>query len=816
MPLFWLALAFLTGILLGDFLNLPLSAWLWLSGCALILALLSRRLYQAISTRMRSFINLPRLGLAPEWALPRFSWFWLFLTLMLGGLRFVYQQPQWSPNFVAWYNDQEAAVVMEGVVIAPPEDGDAVTRLRVRVEKLHSQDDLLFQEVEGEILARVPPMAGWRYGDRVRLEGRLQTPPAGEGFSYREYLSRQGIYSYFSCYVCVGCSTPVDQHCARLIQRDQANPIRAAIYSLRQRAHQVIYHLFPDPEASLLAGILLGIEAGIPEAVDQAFRDTGTSHIIAISGFNFAIVAGLFASVFHRLLGRWRGMLAAFVGIAGYAILAGANAAVIRAAIMGGLSVFAAQMGRRQQGINSLLIVAGVMALSDPNVLWDVGFQLSFMATLGLVLYAQPLQKHFQEWAGRYLSEEQALRLAGPVSEYLLFTLAAQATTLPVIVYHFQRISLVSFLANPLILPAQPPIMILGGLAALLGLVFQPLGQLAAYLVWPFLIYTIRLVEWFAAWGNVVFVLGATSLLVVVLFYAILFAWTLWRTQPRQGLFQWLRIIPRWGVMAGLFSLVALALIAWQTALFAPDGLLHMTVFDVGSGDAILIRTPGGRTLLIDGGPSSSRLSDALGRRLPVWQRDLDYLVIAATGAEQVSVLPLTVERFSPKQVLWFGPATGDYAALALRRQLTQAQIPILSAQTGQQLELGQGATLQILAVTSRGAILLLCWDRFRALLPIGIEFNSLEALQDDALLGPVSVLLLADSGYTPLNPPGWISRWDPQLLLLSVAADDHEGRPTAETLDAVGDYPLLRTDQNGWLHLSTDGTQLWVEVERP
>ncbi len=353
MPIFWLSLAFLTGILVGDRLGWSWQTWLWLSMGCLLLALLVWKLPGRFAEGLRQATHFPRLRFLPEWTQPSYSVLWLILAVALGGLRYASHQPQWGPEFIAWHNDQDVPLVLEGVVTAPAEEGDGVTRLHVQVERLRKADEILFQEVGGLILARVPPLDGWRYGDRLRLEGGLETPPVSETFSYREYLARQGIYSYFSCYVCQGCPTPIDQECARLLQHDQANPIRAAIYDLRQKAHQLIYQFLPDPEASLLAGILLGIEARIPEVVEQAFRDTGTSHIIAISGFNFAIVAGLFSSLFTRLLGRWRGMLAAFLAISLYAVLAGANAAVVRAAIMGGMSVFALQLGRRQQGVNT-------------------------------------------------------------------------------------------------------------------------------------------------------------------------------------------------------------------------------------------------------------------------------------------------------------------------------------------------------------------------------------------------------------------------------------------------------------------------------
>jgi beta-lactamase superfamily II metal-dependent hydrolase len=146
---------------------------------------------------------------------------------------------------------------------------------------------------------------------------------------------------------------------------------------------------------------------------------------------------------------------------------------------------------------------------------------------------------------------------------------------------------------------------------------------------------------------------------------------------------------------------------------------------------------------------------------------------------------------------------------------LSQAHIPVIPAQAGQELDLGEGARLKVLAATRRGAVLLLEWGRFRALLPVGLDFDSLDALLADRSQPPVSALLLAERGYAPLNPPEWIARWQPQYVLLSVGAGDRDGRPDAETLQALQSYTLLRTDQHGWIELSTDGEKMWVEVER-
>jgi competence protein ComEC len=278
-------------------------------------------------------------------------------------------------------------------------------------------------------------------------------------------------------------------------------PIKATPFGLRftnSKALLTVYQLWPDPEASLFAGILLGVETGIPEPVAAAFKETGTTHIIAISGFNMAIVSGLFAGLFGRILGPRKGAIAAVIGLGLYTVLVGADPAVVRAAIMGGFALFAQQVGRRQQALNTMAFTAALMAFADPNVPWDVGFQLSFAATLGLVLYAQPMQDSFANLLSRRMAKSKARKIAAPVGEYVLFTFAAQITTLPIMAYHFGSISWVAFLANPAILPAQPPIMTLGGLALILGVIWLPLGQLAAPLAWPFVLYTIRVVEIFA------------------------------------------------------------------------------------------------------------------------------------------------------------------------------------------------------------------------------------------------------------------------------------------------------------------------------
>jgi beta-lactamase superfamily II metal-dependent hydrolase len=219
--------------------------------------------------------------------------------------------------------------------------------------------------------------------------------------------------------------------------------------------------------------------------------------------------------------------------------------------------------------------------------------------------------------------------------------------------------------------------------------------------------------------------------------------------------------------------------------------------------------------VLVGGGPSPRQLSDGLGRRLPLASRALDWLVITASGTEQVGALPGVLERFPPISLLWAGSPQGTYDSRVLLEAVVEEGILVTPAETGQVLDLGEGVRLRVVWAGERGAVLLLEWENFRLLLPGGVAFEAFQALENGRSIGPVSALLLADGGYAPSSPPEWIENLHPQVILLSVDSLNRRGLPSPETLEAVEGYPLLRTDRNGWIQIETDGERMWVEVER-
>jgi beta-lactamase superfamily II metal-dependent hydrolase len=135
--------------------------------------------------------------------------------------------------------------------------------------------------------------------------------------------------------------------------------------------------------------------------------------------------------------------------------------------------------------------------------------------------------------------------------------------------------------------------------------------------------------------------------------------------------------------------------------------------------------------------------------------------------------------------------------------------------QAGQSLSLGSGAALNVLSTNPKGAVLLLEWQNFRMLLPMGLDFAALDSLQNNTAIRSISAVMLPESGFAPLNPPALIDFLHPQLAAISVAAGDKTGLPSPETIQALEGYNLLRTDQNGWIEIATDGSRMWVEAQR-
>jgi len=808
MTLTYLGCAWLAGIFLGSFLHLP-------SGFVGLLTLLP--LASLLLWREDQRVRLISV---------------CFLSLLLGTLRFnASAAPQdFDEGHLAHYNDH-GWVKIKGTVSGEPDVRDTYTNLRVAVSKIEVEGQE--RDVRGTVLVRAPPYPKYDYGDELEIEGLLETPQELEDFSYREYLARQGIYSILW------------RSRITLIDRGQGSAPRRALLAFKRQAQRVIALILHEPQAALLTGILLGIETGIPADLMKAFSATSTTHIIVISGFNISIIAGLLSGLSTRLFGKRRAMPWAIAGIIIYTILVGASAAVVRAAIMGCLYVIATHYGRQTEALTSLMAAATLMTALNPQTLWDLGFQLSFAATLGLILYTPLLESWFERLLSRMLSPGTAKQAVEVLNEAFIITLAAQITTLPIIVYNFRQLSLVTLLSNFLILSVQPGVMLWGGLATIAGLIWLPLGQVLGWVAWLFLTYTIRAVEITASFPYASLNLGHVSPSLVCLYYGLLAGATLVaRQEPSRLKSLWRRLTARLSLGPELrprgspksdrlstkvliAGLAIAAILVWVAAASLPDGKLHVVFLDVGEGDAIFIETPRGQQILIDGGPSPTTLISALGRRMPFWDRSIDLVILTHADEDHIAGLIPVLEHYRVGQVLDSGYEHNSPMYERWLELIGEKEIPNHPARAGVRIATGDGVELVVLHpgpelmkytdadANNNSVVTRLVMGQVSFMLPGDIEEAAEGMLVASGQELTSTVLKAPHHGGGTSSSEAFLNAVSPELVVISVGADIRFGHPSPQVLERLDDLVekehILRTDEHGTIEVVTDGERIWI-----
>lgn len=306
------------------------------------------------------------------------------------------------------------------------------------------------------VLMRYPV---YEYGMRLEMEGKLE---AVTEFNYKDNASGQVVFPEVSA-----------------AEPGHGAAWRGALYRLKHSLLAKLGTILPEPHAGLMGGLLLGTR-DMPKELLEQFRVTGTSHIVAVSGFNVTIVAGFLDALLRRF-GRSASFYGSILAIFGFVIITGASASVVRAGIMGGMVLMAQQAGRMYASVNALVFSAALMLLDNPRLLeFDIGFQLSFGALAGL-LFVHPKLEGWLPW------KNWATAAIYP-------TIAAQISTAPLILYHFGNFSVISVLTNFLVLPAIPLAMLAGFISLVVGYVLPPVAVFTAMPAWLVLEYVIRAV----------------------------------------------------------------------------------------------------------------------------------------------------------------------------------------------------------------------------------------------------------------------------------------------------------------------------------
>lgn len=393
-------------------------------------------------------------------------------------------------------------ITLTGIVVGEPDVRAKSQKLTIKVEG-------------AKILVTTRRYPEYQYGDKLEIIGKLKEPSEDiNGFNYKDYLKKDGIYSV------------MDFPKIELLARGLGNPVMELLLSFKNKFKETAQNFIPSPQIGFLEALVFGDEGEISKDWKDRLNFTGTRHIAAVSGMNITIISALLLN-FLLFLGLWRSQAfyLSIILIIFYILMIGAPASAVRAGVMAGLFLTAQHFGRLSAASRAIVFASTFMLFLNPLLLrLDVGFQLSFLATMGLI-YLQPIFSVLLKKIPNILQLRYALSV----------TLSAQVFTLPILIYNFGYFSLISPLTNILIVPFLAPITILIFIFGFLGIVFWPLGWLLSFPVFFALSYITKTIDFFSKLPFIYLRLENLHWVWLIIFYMIL-AIIVWRLQESQKL----------------------------------------------------------------------------------------------------------------------------------------------------------------------------------------------------------------------------------------------------------------------------------------
>ena len=815
MPLVWLAIGLVGGVLLSVELSSP-----WGSLVLLLVYLVG------------AYFLLRSVGIG--FGLPLLLLVGVLVGLMRGSPGLL--DP---PGGLHLYHGGQVEV--RGLVTDLPELVSGRLRLPVQVQQVRPTGGE-WTDAQGSLLAwastEISPIPDRAYpyvayGDGITLEGPLEAPESFNGFDYPRYLAAQGIGS--------------------IVPRAQVLEVRTSagdawwlrqVQGLRTTLAAPLARVLPEPQGALSQALLLGRRGGLPPDLIDAFRRSGTSHILAISGLHVGIILGLSLIASEGLLGRRRNLylLAPLLLMWTYALLAGASPSVMRASLMGSAYLLALATGRGTRPLNALAMAVILMLTLEPRWLWHLSFQLSFAAMTGVLVIGLPAWAQVRHRLGlqsQGLGSGMDIRrlgvlLLGWSLGVFLVSAGAVLGTLPLVAFNFHQVPLLGLLATLLMLPVLPGLIVGGFATAVLGLIWTPLGWAAAWL--PLLLgkYTVLVAEAVAQLSWSVVPVSESAASMVWAYYTLLLgALTLaYRRRVIAGTRELLGSLWSGPSTTGqramaLIVLAPLAIAPWLVGLARPDDLMHLYFLDVGQGDAALVRTPGGLNILIDGGPDERVTIPAVDRFLPLRDRDIDIAVLSHTDADHLNGLMALAQRGRIGMVAV--PPLLPSGGSLWRRQLERAGVDLVEGKAGLTMDLADGVLLEFLhppdpplggtgSDTNNNGVVARISFRGATALFVG----DLEAVGEQVLLQAgtnvsAQVLKLPHHGSASSSTKAFLMAVTPSILVLSVGADNRFGHPSPETLarieDVLPEHQLFDTSTHGTIELTTDGARWWVKT---
>ncbi|HEX9062896.1 MAG TPA: DNA internalization-related competence protein ComEC/Rec2, partial [Clostridia bacterium] len=547
----------------------------------------------------------------------RFVTLGIFTFFLIGAIEFTVTINSAS-EFSTFYNKDS---IICGYIDSQPDIRDYRVDYVLNINEIRTGQK--FQKVTGKVLLSVKGISLKRiysYGDKVSVHGSLNIPKGIRnpgGFDYRSYLLGKGIKALVSV-------SPDDIKWAGMQDK---NILVATGLSVRNRIVSVFKTLLPKEQAALLSGMTVGYTADMSDDVKRCFSDSGLSHIVAVSGMNVAFIVVPLMFILKKIrLGQKSSSLIIISTLIFFVFVTGFSASVVRAVIMASTILSSVLFKRESDIYTSISLAALILMLQNPFTLFDVGFQLSFMATLSIVL----LYPLFRNALG-------IKHIPRKISDLVAVTLAAQIGIIPVTAYHFNTVSIISLVSNLITVPLLEVITIAGFIGGFLGQINPLAAYLPAYFDNALLSYILYISKISSQLPFAVLKLPTPNPLLLILYFSLVLTISFYGKLKEKGYLKPVLLIP-----------AASTILLVMTAVFPKN--LEVVFLDVGQGNCTFIRTPEGKTVLIDTGDKGG--NNVLSFLTDFGVLKLDTLIVTNSSMEHTSGFLDVINNMKPSSLV--------------------------------------------------------------------------------------------------------------------------------------------------------------------
>lgn len=729
----------------------------------------------------------------------------LLAILTLGGLR--YATSQQTPT-ITQYHDLGALTIV-GQVIQPPDLTDTSALLSVDVDVVLTNANTY--PADGHVLVRAPRHSAVQQGDMIEATGYLKTAGTIDTFDYHAHLLRQGIHSI------------MNQARVDVIGHHPPSLIQQTLNQWRDQIETFINQHIPEPQAGFINAIITGNRRGISPELLQSFQAVGTAHLIAISGFNMVIIAGMVYSILKGLFPhrRWLPVWIACGVILMYGIFTGGTAPVMRAALMSSLFFIGQGFNRRTFTPASTAFAVLLITLHNPLALWDIGFQLSLFAVLGLTFLTEPLTRLSQRILGVIFSDQWASALTQIIQAPILVTLSAQIAVTPLLLLHFGQINSSFLIVNALIIPVQSAILAFSWLG-ILSAPILPLAQMFLALAMAFTHWTIQVIYFFAELPFYEISFYVSSASVAIIYITVLGVVMAEVTRPK--IYQWLRkwIFHHQFISAFVLLSIGGIILAMMVYQSQPSGRLEVWFLDMDRSQVVMMRTPRGEFMLIDGGRYPSRLLREVGEKMPFYQRQFETIILTnPDGNANHALIDLlkryrTVDFWTTKQ-----PNLSSLYAELLQTAQNASAHPIRYVVATDAMQTVDDVLIEVLhpqvapAITDRltdvGLVIRVTYGNIAFIITTDASTRAQQAMLDANVDLKADVLQLPLNGGRDSLLPEFIERVNPSAVVIQ-ADRTFSDTPHPTTIHLVPDDVMIyRTDEQGTVHFNTNGLRLFT-----